>query len=181
MHNAYLLKNERSLNLNETPSFTLPPADDPKQPPFQPFLSFCFFPATAMALISLRGTLEQPTFHEGCEWCFVSRHFVLPCNFSAPIPVKERWSNTPSTGDVDGALPLCFLPMFQGIIPLIWGLVLKLFQNFESTLQPLAPVTAIHSRFGGSHLNTSLLLYLCFPPIEDNYMFSPYQGLDLFE
>ncbi|TQE11488.1 hypothetical protein C1H46_002863 [Malus baccata] len=99
----------------------------------------------------------------------------------ALIPVKERWSNTPSTGDVDGALPLGFLAMFQGIIPLIWGLLLKLFQNFESTLQPLTPVTAIHSRFGGSHLNTSLLLYLCFPPIEGNDMFSPYQGLDLFE
>ncbi|TQD91336.1 hypothetical protein C1H46_023087 [Malus baccata] len=90
----------------------------------------------------------------------------------APIPVMEQWSNPPSTKGADGGLSLGFFPMFQGIIPLIWGFALKLFQNFESTLQPLTP---IHSRFGGSHLNTYSLLYLYFYPIEDNYMLSPLQ------
>ncbi|KAB2617248.1 hypothetical protein D8674_013117 [Pyrus ussuriensis x Pyrus communis] len=90
----------------------------------------------------------------------------------APIPVMERWSNPPSTSGADGDLSLGFFPMFQGIIPLIWGFALKLFQNFESTIQPLTP---IHSIFDGSHLNTYSLLYPCIYPIEDNYMLSPLQ------
>ncbi|KAB2617249.1 hypothetical protein D8674_013118 [Pyrus ussuriensis x Pyrus communis] len=90
----------------------------------------------------------------------------------APIPVMERWSNPPSTSGADGDLSLGFFPMFQGIIPLIWGFALKLFQNFESTIQPLTP---IHSVFDGSHLNTYSLFYPCFYPIEDNYMLSPLQ------
>ncbi|RXI09325.1 hypothetical protein DVH24_033942 [Malus domestica] len=44
----------------------------------------------------------------------------------ASILVMHRWSNLPFISGVDEALSFAFLPMFQGLIPLIWGFWLDL-------------------------------------------------------
>ena len=127
-------------------------------------LSFSSCPTPAMASFPVWNLGIYSCSPEGVDEARSLGLLSFLASEVASFPVKERWSNPPSTGGVDGVLSSSCLPMYHGNLiwslwAMIWGPALKIFQNFESNF-----------KFGGSHLNTCLLLLSCFYQVKDNYM-----------